>query len=425
MTLPQPLRALSFLLGLVGLLWSPSASAQADVRPWQDVPAFEMKGGLAAYWNVYDWSAINRDRASERGFLSLTLVDPFASRANGPTGRITGSPSDRNPWVKPPYFESTVKADLLRLASHLGPGPNDLVLDIEHEFDQNAINAWNDPESRAASRIQTQANFESAYFQQWASWFNLPAQWAREMYPGVRIGFYGPQPFRRDYWGIAGKDAQQIDGTHANDALMWQFIDSEVDFYVASIYIFYDKPDSVFYMASNVEENFARTRQFGDKPVYAYQWMRYHGSNKALGNRELDPYLAEAMALVPFFSGAKAVVLWGHEPQILRDVDGHPYAQLGRYVGALQRVAGLSEKIGRAKPHLDPPAHVLWNTRQPLVRRMDVGPGECVILALNPWQGDDQQSEAAIDCGGQPVRLTMKGRTATLAHVENGKLQLH
>lgn len=412
-------------MGLLLLSGVRPAVAQTALQSWQDVGSFEMKGDLAAYWSIYDWSAINRQRAAERGFRRLALVDPFASRANGPTGRITGSPNDRNPWVKPSHFESTVKADLQRTASQFVPGVQDLVLNIEHDFDQNAGNAWNDPGVRAASGVQSQDNFESAYFQQWASWFNLPAQWAREMYPGVRLGFYGPQPFRRDYWGIAGKDAQQIDGTHANDALLWRFIDSEVDFYVASIYLFYDKPDSVFYMASNVEENFVRTRYLGNKPIYAYQWMRYHGSNKALGNREVEPYLAEAMALVPYFSGAKAVVLWGNEPQVRREDDGHPYAHLGHYVSGLQRIARLSEKIGKATPHLDPPAHVLWNRQQPLVRRLDVGPGECVILALNPWQGEAQQSEATIDCAGQPVSLTMAGRKATLAHVENGKLQLH
>lgn len=418
-------RALVVLAGAVLLLAVRPATAQPELRPWHEIPYFEMKGGLASYWSVYDNSLTNRARAAERGFQRLALVDPFASRTNGPSGRITGSPLDRNPWAKPPFFESTVKADLLRAAPQLLPGVNELVLDIEHPFEQEAGKAWDDPLVRAASGVGDPSNFEPAYFQQWASWFNLPAQWAREMYPEVRIGFYGPQPFRRDYWGIAGKDAQQIDGTHANDALLWRFIDSEVDFYVASLYLFYDKPDSVFYMASNVEENYLRTRQYGNKPLLTYEWMRYHPSNQALGNREVDPYLAEAMALVPYFSGAKAVVLWGYEPQIKAQDEGHPYAQLDRYVSALQRVAGLSEKIGKAKPLLDPPAHVLWNSRQPLVRRLDVGPGECVILALNPWQADDQQSVTSIDCDGMAVSLTMFGRGATVAHVENGNLWFH
>jgi hypothetical protein len=54
------------------------------------------------------------------------------------------------------------------------------------------------------------------------------------------------QPFRRDYWGAAGKSAQQIDGMHRSDAELWQYIDPHVDFYVASVYVFYDDPGSIY-----------------------------------------------------------------------------------------------------------------------------------------------------------------------------------
>ena len=142
----------------------------------------------------------------------------------------------------------------------------------------------------------------------------MPLKWSKEIFPRTKLGIYGPQPFRRDYWGISGKSAQQIDGSHVSDSLLWQHIDPFVDFYVASIYIFYNLPDSIYYMAANVEENFQRTRPYGNKPLYAYTWMRFHDSNASEKNRELEPYLVEAMAVVPFFSGAKGNVLFGHEP---------------------------------------------------------------------------------------------------------------
>ena len=53
----------------------------------------------------------------------------------------------------------------------------------------------------------------------------------------------GPQPFRRDYWGIADKNAAQIDGTHRTDWLLWKYIDPHIDFYIASIYVFYERPE--------------------------------------------------------------------------------------------------------------------------------------------------------------------------------------
>ena len=97
--------------------------------------------------------------------------------------------------------------------------------------------------------------FRTAYLREWATWFSLPCKWSKQHRPEQAVGLYRPQPFRRDYWGIAGKTAKQIDGTHVLDGQLWKHIDPFVDFYIASIYVFYDDPGSIYYMASNVEEN--------------------------------------------------------------------------------------------------------------------------------------------------------------------------
>lgn len=391
---------------------------------WDPIPSIDMRGGLEAYWNVYDWSSTNHLQAYSRGLKRIFLIGPYIDRAGGKKAPIVGSPSDSNAWRKPSHFESTVRGDLLHSKRQFVPEVETLVLDIEHEFQQDVTKAWQDPESRADSGAKDFAEFEAAYFREWATWFSLPLQWGKEAFPGTRLGLYGAQPFRRDYWGIAGRTAQQIDGTHANDALMWQYIDPYVDFYVSSIYIFYNNPDAVFYMAANVEENFQRTRSYGDKPVYAYGWLRYHNSNRAEGNRELEPWQVEALATVPYFSGAKGVVLWGYEPQLKGDM-GHAYQNLPVYMNSLARIAALSEKIGQGKIQLDPPAHVLWKEKKPLVRRVDVIDGECVFLAINPWQGDNDVSEAQVTCGSDTVTLEMKGRKTTLGQVQNGVVTLY
>jgi hypothetical protein len=63
---------------------------------------------------------------------------------------------------------------------------------------------------RAASIATTREQFADAYLREWATWFTLPCQWTKERFPGTPVGIYGPQPFRRDYFGISGKSAQQI-----------------------------------------------------------------------------------------------------------------------------------------------------------------------------------------------------------------------
>jgi hypothetical protein len=413
---------LTFALALAGVRSSMTVS-QLEVserRDWDGMPTVAMKGGLKLFWNVYDWEPDNTRQAYLHGFLPITLVDPYADRSGGGKERIdlVGTDGRSNPWGKPPYFERVIRQDILRAGSS-----GTLVQDIELDFELDARVAWNSPKVRTASGAATVENFEKAYFAEWATWYTLPLKWTRETYPKTLIGLYGRQPFNRDYWGIAYKSIAEIEKKHEVDQRIWQYVDAFVDFYVVDIYDFYDKPDSVFYMAANVEFNDQRARNLSDKPIYVYEWMRYHDSNILERNRELDPYLVEAMAVVPFFSGAKGLVLWGSEPQI-KPGSGPDYRQLPLFLETLARIAALSENIGKGQLVIDEPAHVLWRARMPLVRRIEVSADECIVLALDPWQDDDRSSTATVKCGGQTYPLEMKGRHATLAHIQGGQVTL-
>ena len=88
------------------------------------------------------------------------------------------------------------------------------VHDIEFSFEEDIDKVWADPVLRAASKATTSEQFADAYLREWATWFTLPCQWAKERFPGTPIGIYGPQPFRRDYFGISGKSAQQTENPH-------------------------------------------------------------------------------------------------------------------------------------------------------------------------------------------------------------------
>jgi hypothetical protein len=265
---------------------------------------------------------------------------------------------------------------------------------------------------RAASKAGTRERFADSYLHEWATWFTLPCQWAKERFPGTPIGIYGPQPFRRDYFGISGKSAQQIDGTHHSDAELWQHIDPFVDYYIASIYVFYDKPDSIYYMAANVEENIERTRVYGGKPLYAYEWLRYHSSNQKLAEQEVAPWLAEAMAVVPYFCGARGLALWGSEPKRR----GQYYETLPVFMRSLGRISDLSVKIAGAKLMPDEPAHVLWNARRPLIRRMRVSAEEWIILAVNPWQAEDANSTVEVFLDKNRITVEIRGRHSEIFH---------
>jgi hypothetical protein len=396
----------------------PTSDNNAPPPPaWDQIRSVPMRGDLRAFWNVAGGdNATNYREAAAHGFEMVDLLNTYADYPGKQKENIrkTIDSNATNPWQKPEFFERIIKRNI----EQRGNQSAIFVHDIEFTFEEDIDKVWADPAVRAASKVATREQFADAYLREWATWFTLPCQWAKERFPKTPIGIYGPQPFRRDYYGISGKSAQQIDGTHRSDAELWQHIDPYVDYYIASIYVFYDKPDSVYYMAANVEENVERTRRFGSKPLFAYEWLRYHESNKKLAGQEVAPWLAEAMAVLPYFCGARGLALWGSEPKR----QGQYYHNLPAFMTSLGRVSDLSVKMATATLMADEPAHVLWKAKRPLIRRMRVGVNEWIILAVNPWQAEDAVSTVEVPLEKSGITVEIRGRHSEVFHCESGRV---
>lgn len=384
---------------------------------WDEIDYFSLKSGLKAYWDVSDATKGENLRcAIKHGFSPITRINTYADYPGTQRENIYKQIDRRNPYSKPEFFERIIRRNISMTAN-----TGVFVHDIEFDFEQDAEKSVVYPLSDSILEASSLRGFKEEYLREWASWYYLPLKWTEEIYPKDLVGVYGVQAFRRDYWGVAGKTSQQIDAGHQIDEIFWKYIDPFVDVYVASIYVFYDDPGSIFYMASNVEENYIRTRKFGGKPVYAYEWLRFHNSNLLKGGRELPPYLVEAMAIIPYFSGATGVVLWGAEPQ-LKSVDSQLYQNLSIFTRSLQRVARVSEMLGGAKLMLDESAHEIWNRKDPLVRRFVLKNNSCVIMAINPWQQESDVSSVEVPCGEKKVSVRMKDQHVTIIHSGVGGL---
>lgn len=390
---------------------SGSLAAETNAPPeWGSIRSIAMRGGLKAFWNVGGKDReLNEREAVAHGFELVDLLNTYSDYPGRQKEKIV--PDGQNPWDKPPFFERIIRRNI-----DTKRGLPLFVHDIEFHFEEDLDALWTNPVLREASRATAPDAFRDAYYREWASWFTLPCRWAKEKFPAIPVGIYGPQPFRRDYWGVSGKDAQQIDGTHKTDAELWQHIDPAVDFCIASIYCFYDTPGSVYYMAANVEENHQRMSQSGNKPVYAYLWLRYHNSNAKLKSKEVDDYLAESMAVLPFFCGARGVVLWGWEPK----GQGQCYRTLPLFMRSLGRVADLSEKIASAQPVNEEPVHVAWKAKRPLLRKLRVSEAEWLVLATDPWQAEADVKTVPATCGKHTVALAVRGKHTELYHVVDG-----
>lgn len=394
------------------VLWLPAAPAEdvGSLPTWDSIRNVKFQGDMKVFWNIGGRDRdLNERAAVDHGFELVDLLNTYSDYPGRQKEKIV--PDGKNPWNKPDFFERIIRRNVSAMR-----GLSIFVHDIEFPFEEDLNKLWNDPEVRTASQVTSQKSFRDACYREWASWYTLPCIWAREKYPNTPIGIYGPQPFRRDYWGIAGKDAQQIDGTHKSDAELWKHINPAVDFCIASIYCFYDNPGSIYYMAANIEENYLRMRQFGNKPVYAYLWLRYHNSNAKLGNREVDDYLAEAMAVIPFFCGARGLVLWGWEPK----GQGPYYKTLPLFMRSLGRVADLSDKIAQAEMVAYEPVHVAWKENHPLIRKLRVSDNEWFVLAANPWQADNDEMAIIESCGPAKVEFIIRGKHTEIYHVQNG-----
>ena len=384
---------------------------------WDTLPTLTFSTGLAAFWDVG-----GRDKeahmqcAAAHGFKTVGLLNTYTDYIGHKKESI--HPDPRNPWKKPPFFEKIVCRNSAQIAA-----TRDLfVHDIEFHFEENLEPLWQDPELRAASGATTFEAFQEAYYQAWATWFTDPCIWAKKIRPAMAIGIYGPQPFRRDYWGVSGGTAQQIDGTHKTDAQLYRSIAPHVDFCIASIYCFYDTPGSVYYMAANVEENAQRMATYaGKKPVYAYTWLRYHDSNKKLAGQELAPYLVEAMAILPYFCQAKGVVLWGWEPKT-----GPTYTNLPLFMKSLERVARISGPLSRATPDNTEPVYVCWKEKRPIVRTMKISDTEWYVAAINPNQAENASSTVDVTCKTNTYTVPLHGKHVALFQIAKGILtELH
>lgn len=407
-------------MGMATLAGEPAGEvveAPGIVPTWDQVRPVHMQGDWKVFWNVGGGDReYNNREAVEHNFRLVNLLGTYADYPGRQKENIAHTLKDNrtNPWKKPDFFERIIRRNI----AQAGRDGEIFVHDIEFDFEEDIDKAWENEAARAASGAETKEEFAEAYIPEWASWFSLPCRWAKEDRPGMPVGLYGPQPFRRDYWGVAGKTAQQIDGTHRSDAELWQYIDPHVDFYISSVYVFYDDPGSIYYIAANVEENYERTRRYGNKPVYAYEWLRYHNSNKKLSGQELAPYLVEAMAVIPYFCGAKGVVVWGWEP----GRKGQYYQNLPLFAESLGRISDMSGRLSKAELVIDEPAHVLWKEKRPLVRKLRLAEDEWVVMAVNPWQAEDAQSTVRVPCGATTVELPLEGRHTGIFVVESGQV---
>jgi len=138
--------------------------------------------------------------------------------------------------------------------------------------------------------------------------------------PTVKLGYYSMVP-GRNYWDVYENCAWN-DSRHElclEREQRWHDANTEllplaqkVDFLFPSIYTFYNNPEGwTHYARANIEEAQRLAELAGRKPVYAYIWPRYHGSNNdGLAYTPIDGAFWRLQLEVVHKTGVEGAIVW-------------------------------------------------------------------------------------------------------------------
>ncbi|AFK01500.1 hypothetical protein Emtol_0346 [Emticicia oligotrophica DSM 17448] len=346
----------------------------------------------------------------------------------------TGYPSANQPWetAKSPWgnnielYKTKWKNDMAGFAnsftSSKGTGIVDIDLfvpDIELQIKSNdsILLLKNHPATPAAYKsldnqsfiVQYKKDIQALYGQAFA---------ATKQYSTTtsKIGGYSDAPILNTYINIAGNSWQKW----TSDASLLNYINYDFskntiggaaydnqDFYSPAAYYYYDfpnplAPDYLAYMLFQIEVN----RAWTSKPIIPFVWLRYSYTPQFV-KRFIRPFMAEATAIFPFFSGAKGLWLW-EDPGTFGNNEN--FATYEYFINGLYRLSQYKEMFsGNYELVIPAPAREYVDTRKPIWRGVAKG-NELLVVAHNPYAKDENEI-VTIEVAYKSYRqmITLKG----------------
>ncbi len=195
---------------------------------------------------------------------------------------------------------------------------------------------------------------------------------------------------------------------------------NQLDLLTPSCYYYYDyfsSPlgrDYLAYILFVVEAN----RAWSDKPVIPYVWLRYHDSfNPTVPF--VPRFVAEATAIMPFFSGAKGLWLWDGPVE----AQSYNYATYEYFIGALHRLSQFKNFFeGNYELVISTPAVESAKSKSPIWRGVVKG-DEILIAAQNPYANSDTETkQVPVNYGNWQQTITLIGREVFLCKFPRNSL---
>lgn len=213
----------------------------------------------------------------------------------------------------------------------------------------------------------------------------------------TKIGGYSDAPILNTYINIAGNSWQKwtsdvsllnyINYDFSKNTLGGTAYDNQ-DFYSPAAYYYYDfpnplAPDYLAYLLFQIEVN----RAWTNKPIIPFVWLRYSYTPQFV-KKFIRPFMAEATAIFPFFSGAKGLWLWD-DPGTFNSNEN--YATYEHFINGLYRLSQYKEMFtGNYELVIQTTARDYVDTRKPIWRAVAKG-NELLVAAHNPYAKDENE----------------------------------
>jgi hypothetical protein len=446
--LNRPRIGLFFLLGWLGLT-PPDGAAQDCTPPFRLTPSTQP--GVIA-WNqfpdftlpftvVYGGPRLGDDQRLplRHGFSHLATFagnDPAAlppsQRALLWYGLAFGT---NQPWTvaESPFandlglFREKWGRELRDLANQFDdsrgkavPNVELFVPDIERDIatDRGILALKTNPVVPAPLRALDDATFLQRYQRDMQKLYAEPLRFARENGFGGRLATYGDAPIRNTFINVDGNSWQDWTTNPARlnylvrdsltSAIGGPFYD-RLTLLTPSAYYCYDYPNSLAgnylaYLLFQVEANVARS----PKDVVVFEWLRFRDECGGTGSRWIRPWMAEASAIFPFFSGAKGIWLW-ENPSLFGPASGENLSTYEYFVNGLYRLSRFRDFFdGDHRLVIPKPARDHFADRDAVWRGVVKG-NRILIAAHNPYADDGRATTLSVRFGDWQTTLTLNG----------------
>ncbi len=190
----------------------------------------------------------------------------------------------------------------------------------------------------------------------------------------------------------------------------------QLDVQTPSVYYYYAypsglAPDYLAYTLFQIEAN----RAWSSKPVVPYVWLRYHDSS-ATPYAFIRPFMAEATAIFPFFSGAAGLWLW-EDPSVER-TRSENYAIYESFIQGLYRLSRFADMFqGQYELVIETPARDLMANKLPIWRGVVKGTS-ILIAAHNPYATETGTTKLTVRYKTWQRELTLTGREVLLCRYD-------